>query len=59
MNFDVKYAPLRDNLIQLNSAMQEIQKFAVHRAELDQTNVEVRQVRVAVAEVSTGGGASR
>ena len=30
----------------------EIQKFFVHRAELDQTNVEVRQVSVAVPAVS-------
>ena len=32
--------------------MQKILKFVVHRDELDQTNVEVRQVRAAVAEVS-------
>ena len=52
MMFDVKYAPLQQNLAQLNTAMVELQQFAVHKNELAQTNSDVREVSVNVTELS-------
>ena len=50
MMFDVKYAPLQ--LAQLNSAMVELQQFAVHKNDLAQTNTNVREVSSHVTELS-------
>ena len=52
MMFDVKYAPLQQNLFQLNTAMVELQQFAVHKNELAQTNSDVREVSSHVTELS-------
>ena len=52
MIFDVKYVPLQQNLAHLNSAMVELQQFAVHKSDLAQTNTEVRQVSSHVTELS-------
>ena len=52
MMFDVKYLPLQQNLVHLNTAMVELQQFAVHKNELAQTNSDVRQVGANVTELS-------
>ena len=52
MMFDVKYLPLQQNLVHLNTAMVELQQFAVHKNDLAQTNSDVRQVGANVTELS-------
>ena len=50
--FDVKLASVQQNLVQLNSAVTELQTHAVHRAELATTNAHVQHLAESVTEVS-------